>query len=261
MRPSEKKVKNILEKLLPQSKVIPFDDGSKENVHDFDLKKEGEFSPYAAVEVTSTVNPDIKKIEAIFKRKNTIAGRNLKNFWHLYITENFVTSGKIGRKWSKFEEYLLPIEAANIKNFFAPTLASENPFVLNIWQDLKVEFGSSQKTTKPRILLSYAGGGGLITSQLIRESVEREAFKDDNRNKLKKAKRNEKHLFIIVDAGTDYCTWVAMRDGKPPAALPELPAEINTVWVATWLPGDKYRVWRVSPPGKWEILGDIELEF
>ena len=60
MKPTEKLAKEILEGVLPEVRVICVDNGGQSGLYDLDLVREGEQTPFAAVEVTSTVVADLK---------------------------------------------------------------------------------------------------------------------------------------------------------------------------------------------------------
>jgi hypothetical protein len=84
-----------------------------------------------------------------------------------------------------------------------------------------------------------------------------EAAAQDNLDKLLAAPGDERHLFVWVDP-TDAGAHVAMATYVRPAP-PRVPAGIDTVWVGLWqrsstLQSNASTLWRLSPPGPWQIL-------
>ena len=259
MKPSEKIAKQLLQQIFPEMDIILHDTGKTPIAYDFKLIKKETSELFAAVEVTSTVEETHKKTIAIIEHNRVLPAKKLKRQWSLFINEKFGSLGKIRGKIKKFEQYLLPIEDAGVKSFFSPWDWVENQAIEKIWKDLKVEAGYSHRAQEPKIILTDAGGGGKMSHSYIQDEVKKEAFKTDNRTKLQKATDCERHLLIIVDCETDYLTWRAMLDGYCPPDIPNLPPEIDIVWLATCVPNKSYLIWRVSSANGWKILGEIDI--
>lgn len=257
--PTEKIAKLILKELFPDTEVRLYDDGKKNNAHDYNLINLQNNSLLAAVEVTSSVRPDAKKLKNLISRNHVLEARKVKRFWLIYLSKDFIHLKSTRKQWKKFDDYLAKVEEEGIAKFDYYHHSLESKAVKNICGDLKIDAGFSRTTKKPKIVLTDAGDGGEICSSYIQGVVEREAFKKDNRGKLSKARAKWKFLFIIIDCETNYMAWRTMLDGKVPNQAPHIPTEIDTIWLATWSPSGNYLVWHVIPPNNWEIIGEIEI--
>jgi hypothetical protein len=107
----------------------------------------------------------------------------------------------------------------------------------------------------PLVLVGTVGPGGSVDGTAVNEGVEREAA--NNLTKLLAAPGEERHLFLWADA-TDSGANVALATFARPDP-PELPEGIDSVWVGLWqrnvnLQSNAFTLWRVTPPGPWEIL-------
>ena len=78
--------------------------------------------------------------------------------------------------------------------------------------------------TQPRMVVS--GAVGAITAV---QAGEKEAWKQDNQDKLGAAKTAERHLVVYIDL-TNGLPWAAITDCAPPLAVPKLPPEITHLW-------------------------------
>jgi hypothetical protein len=105
------------------------------------------------------------------------------------------------------------------------------------------------------VVVGTVGPGGTVDGRDVNEAVVREAA--NNLDKLLAAPGDERHLFVWADT-TDPGANVAMATFARPDP-PLLPDGINTVWVGLWqrnvnLQSNASTLWRVTPPGPWEIL-------
>jgi hypothetical protein len=80
-----------------------------------------------------------------------------------------------------------------------------------------------------------------------------------NAQKMRKARANERHLFVWIDSETDWENNVALATFQVPSDPPKLPDEIDVAWAALWTGGanpecNAMAIWRVAPPKGWEIL-------
>jgi hypothetical protein len=71
--------------------------------------------------------------------------------------------------------------------------------------------------------------------------------------KLTRAEAAERHLFVWLD-GTQPEAELAVATGPPPTTAPHLSPVVDVVWLATPPLTDPQRLWRVRPPGDWQVL-------
>lgn len=100
------------------------------------------------------------------------------------------------------------------------------------------------------IAIRGGGTGTANADQVNQLIVERAAPK---RNKLARAAAAERHLFVWLD-GTQPDAELAVATLAPPSTAPAVPSEIDVVWLATPPLSYPERLWRVRPPGPWEVL-------
>jgi len=73
--------------------------------------------------------------------------------------------------------------------------------------------------------------GGAVSANDLLDAIEHEAWKDDNRTKLREMPRDEAHLFLWIDHTNRPAHGVLTMDVLP-IPEPELPAELDVLWVA-----------------------------
>ena len=100
-----------------------------------------------------------------------------------------------------------------------------------------------------RLYFGTHGGATGNPDQLNELVVERADVKCE---KLAAAQASERHLFIwLTDSYPDAELAFATL---PPPAPPSIPADIDVVWLAGFV--GPIRLWRLRPPGGWEIVDD-----
>jgi len=73
--------------------------------------------------------------------------------------------------------------------------------------------------------------------------------------KLRKAKTaDERHLLVWID-GSEPSAEICISKVGPPIRAPDIPSGIDVVWITN--PGIE-KVWRLKPPGGWEVLDPPE---
>lgn len=78
------------------------------------------------------------------------------------------------------------------------------------------------------------------------------ASASDNREKLANSGAAERHLAVYVDHSAT-SVLMGLRDFRPPAELPDLPAEITNLWVfAESYGAGRYVVWRAGENCPWQ---------
>ena len=259
---AEQKAKFLIELLIPGA-VMQYREDQSTSTHDFDLKWQGEW--IAAVEVTTATNEQrhgsIAAIQDERKGGSLIPTEKCRKGWiiHPSLTANITKIRK------NVDQYLADIEDEGLEKFFSPRDSWRYPAVGRIYHDLHIEGGRVTKWKKPGYigLILPSDDGGILTPERVQEAVKREAWKPDNRQKLKVADSKERHLFVYLD-GVDFLPWASLRDTNPSSLEPpQLPPEITHVWAAAhFMPIDEtekiveyYKVWRSRDGEKWEVLG------
>lgn len=106
-------------------------------------------------------------------------------------------------------------------------------------------------SSEAQVFISIHGGVAANANQvdgLVGAVARRKA------DKLAVARADERHLFVWLSA-THSDAELAVFSGRPPTAAPSLPAGIDALWLATRLrDGYAERLWRMRPPGGWEVL-------
>jgi len=106
----------------------------------------------------------------------------------------------------------------------------------------------------PKIILGYPNYGGAVGADCAIDAGKTEAWKEDNRKKLGAAATDERHLVVFIDV-TNGLAWTAPIDCDPPLTLPELPPEIDHMWLLGCFGGGaakKVIVWRASKTTHWQ---------
>jgi len=68
--------------------------------------------------------------------------------------------------------------------------------------------------------------GDAVSASDVFEAVRIEAYKKDNRQKLRASNTEERHLLVYVDS-QNLGPWCALVDFEPPRILPDLPPEVT----------------------------------
>lgn len=127
--------------------------------------------------------------------------------------------------------------------------------VQQVCHELRVKNGSVILTqASPVIRVASPVGGGAVGPSIAIEAGEREAWKQDNREKLGAARTAERHLVVYIDT-MNGLPWVALTDFEPPSTLPNLPAEITWIWlVGHGKEANEFTVWYASSKEPWRSL-------
>lgn len=105
------------------------------------------------------------------------------------------------------------------------------------------------------ISVGMSGPVGSSDGSSILADVERAA--SDNVDKLRRADADERHLFVWVDM-SDPASEVAMGTFSVPTLAPDLPNDVDAVWVAWWMTNittesHVYVLWRWDAEHGWRI--------
>jgi hypothetical protein len=217
--------KRVLEVILPGT--MEYQPEQSHGECDFDLRYHS--GTIAAVEVTSSVDQiQAQTIAAISSEKKggpVIPATKCKEGWVIFPTKD----AKIDKIRGAVDEYLSRLERAGIEKF--SWVRSGPQCVEDISYDLKIMSGSVFPTgVSPKICIASPGGGGAVGPSIAIEAGEKEAWKQDNREKLGAAKTDESHLVVYIDI-INGLPWVALTDFEPPSNLPNLPEEITHIWL------------------------------
>jgi hypothetical protein len=267
---AEKAAKNALEAVLPGAKLT-YRDQQGNGEYDFDLQyPDGRL---AAVEVTCSVDQlQMQTLAAIHSRKKSpvIAASRCKKTWWITPMRN----ANINAVREKADAYLATLEDAGITEFSAFEVNESKQIkvaglhsifgdrvvpecVEFLCDDLMLQAGgviSSEES--PKIILGFPIYGGAVGPECAINAGKTEAWKDDNRKKLGAATTNERHLVTLMHV-MNGLAWTALTDSDPPVTLPELPPEIDHIWLLGDIGGraaNKFVVWRASKTMHWQKL-------
>lgn len=250
--------KAIIEQLVDGAQMH-FQEVQDAGQHDFDLLlPEGEI---AAVEVTTSADQELECTSASIREPKKggsfVPTSKCKKDW----TVHPLKEAKIANIRKNVDTYLAAIEATGIERFFSQIDAVEYPLVMRIFCDLRIEAGSVTKWKKPgQIRIAPPGGGGMVDSSEVQNAVYREASKKDNRRKLSKSGRRQRHLFVYVHP-RNYLPWVSLVDTCPPLGEVFLPEEITHIWVSVdSRDKNEFVVWRAQNGSEWSNSGTVEID-
>jgi hypothetical protein len=209
-------------------------------------------APTDAVEVTESVDRTmVQTVAAICGRRKIPIIRALKcnKNWVICPTRD----ANIGKIRKMADEYLFKVEQAAIEKF--SWVRDDDQCVQDICRDLGIVSGSVIPTvTSPKIRIQLPIGGGALGAITTVEAGEKEAWKQDNREKLGKAKTAERHLVVYIDVANGL-PYVALTDFDPPFTVAKLPPEITHLWlIAHGEEADEFVVWHGSAEEPWRSL-------
>lgn len=228
--------------------VVPRDvPGAPAGTHDFDLKLDDDRT--IAVEVTFSADHD--KVEfwhVVHKTEWDVP--QLEHSWLLNVTP----LARVGTLRGKIESLLRALERRSVYKFGLGVKVSA-PEIDELYR-LLVKAGAVWPDVHPSRIGIYSTGGGATSTELVREVVEYEASKPDNRNKLARAKVDERHLFVGLDPATSP---TAPASGFMDVRLPgpcNLPPEVDVAWIAIPATDDAgnptEHLWRLDRENGWQ---------
>jgi hypothetical protein len=253
LRPDETTAAHLLMAKLAADDVMPRDiPGAPDGTHDLDLKVGDRV---LAVEVTTSADAEATSLwEAVHDRE--WEERSLSRSWGLTLG----TDARVKRVKNQAPNHLRVLELNEVDRFSAgqapPTRDSEVVSTLSSLFALRVVQGIAVDSSPPRIVVATVGNGTWGGAEGLTEVVEREAVA--NADKLNRAEADERHLFIWLDWTSRQAQAAVssiLRLGVAPP-MPELPAGVNTVWVApgAMIDGGSF-LWSVTPPDPWDLSG------
>ena len=152
---------------------------------------------------------------------------------------------------NKIDEYLSKAEVAGVETF---SYMDDGPSCVQaICRDLKVERGSVLPTITPaKICINGPGGGGAPGADTVIEAGEKEAWKDDNRKKLAKAKTDERHIVVYIHISNGLAR-MALTSFEPLPTPPRLPSEITHIWLISEAEeSNEFVIWYASVNEPWD---------
>lgn len=215
--------------------------------HDFDLT----FTDGRTIAVEVTISADRDSVEFWdVVHKTDWEAPQLRQSWLLNVTP----PARVRTLRDKVETLLQGFEKAGIHKFGLGTRV-DTPEVRELHR-LLVKSGDVWPNVQPSRIGIYHTAAGSASTDLVRDVVEFEVWKDDNRKKLERAKSDERHLFVWIDVGTSPAAPAAgSMDMSPPSAC-ELPPETDVAWIV--IPGADddgnqiVNLWRFDRGSGWQ---------
>ena len=249
MNHAEAVAKRALEAILPAT--MEYQPEQSHGEYDFELRYHN--GATGAVEVTAAMDQTQAQTSAAIRCKknggSVIQPRRCAKSWMI-----FPTMGASIRKIREAaDEYLFRLEQEGIENFSCVRGGPRS--VYDVCRDLSLTSGSVIRTVESaKILIAHPIGGGAVGPRLAIEAGEREAWKKDNRRKLRAAKTAEHHFVVYIDTANGL-PWIALTDFEPPSVLPNLPEEITSMWlVGHGNKANEFVVWCANSKQPWRSL-------
>src|SRR6185312_988813 len=247
MNYAEAVTKRVLEAAL-QGTVLDYRPTQSHGEYDFDLRYSD--GTLAAVEATAAIDECLTRTIARIRSKkaggSVISAVTCKKSWRIFP----VSGACIRTIRANADEQLAKLEHEGIDRFFA--VSGRSPSVNEVCCKLQI-FGSGVISSEgdASIKIAYHSGGGAVGPSTAIKTGETEAWKEDNREKLGRAKTAERHLVVYIGADNGL-PWNAITSFEPPSTLPRIPEEITNLWLIG--PGgtqDQFTVWSASTTDVW----------
>ncbi len=150
----------------------------------------------------------------------------LQHTWLLNVTP----PARVNTLRGKVESLLQGLERAGVRKFGLG--AKVNAPEIDQLHGLLAKGGDVWPGVPPSRIGIYSTGAGSVDTEPVRQVVEHEASKPDNRSKLARATADERHLFVWIDPATSPAAAASgFMDVRLPAACC-LPPEVDVAWVA-----------------------------
>ena len=254
---AERIAKLAVEATLPGASMH-YRTGQSRGEHDFDLDL-GD-GRTAALEVTTAADADyIRTLDAVSNEKRGgqfVRAKKCHQGWYVRAAKG----ARIGRIRSRIDDYLSRIEEAGLTEFGFELRVYDYPAVMQMAADLGVVAGRVMQWDEPGLIgIAAPGRGAWFDGSSINAAVEREAKKDDNRNKLRRAGTPEAHLFVYIHSSS-YAACVAMERSMLPNVPAAMPEEITHVWASSYTGTAALRVLCAPRNGPWRDIGVLSLD-
>lgn len=156
----------------------------------------------------------------------------------------------------ELDHYLSVLEQNGVEHFNS---AQSGPkCVHEVCSKLHVQFGRAfSSTLSAKLYIGSPGQGAAIAASIATEAGEREAWKGNNRKKLRAARTSQRLLFVYLDV-MNGSPWIALTQFEPPSILANLPKEITKIWLtASSGEGGDFVVWEGSTEQQWRSFGRV----
>lgn len=255
---AEQLAKFSIEAILPGA-MMRFRAGQSRGEHDFDLDlPDGQT---VALEVTTAADEAyLQALDAVSSEKRGgpfVRRRASQQGWYVCPAEG----ERIDRIRSQVDDRLARVEEAGLTEFGFDHRLDNHPMVMQLKAELGVVAGRVMQWDEPGLIrIGNPGRGAWFDGSSINTAVEREAHKEDNRNKLRRAGTPETHLFVYIHSSS-FAASVAMERSMLPNFPAAIPEEITQVWTAAYVRSKAaLRVLRASRNGSWHDLGILLLD-
>jgi hypothetical protein len=231
---------------------------AKSGTHDFDVEcRDGRL---IALEITtSAVGADMSMWRAISKQDWESPG--LRDGWAISVElpSSSGSSPDIKKLRRNIERLLSALDVQGVDSFDTFLEQSRPPNAVRAEVMELGKLGVARGRAVPGLssegvplVIAGSSGGFTTAPEEINEVVSAEAA--NNVEKLRRARGNERHLFIWIhptSGGAELNLW----QGNVPRTSPELPPGVDVAGIARF--PEEARVthlWRVRPPDAWEVL-------
>ena len=245
MRFSEAVAKRVLETILPGAS-LSYRPEQSHSEYDFHLQYED--GATAAVEVTAAVDEALAKtagaIRNVRRGGPVIRATLCKKSWVIFPTRGACING-VRRD---ADQHLAKLEQEGIDSFYCTSGSRD---VRNVCCQLQITFGATISSDgEPMILIAGPIGAGAVGQRLAIKAGEKEAWKQDNREKRGAVDKGERHLVVYFPMGG--LPWSALTRSVPPSTLPNIPHEITHLWLIGRVEDEnEFVVWRASTDETW----------
>lgn len=228
-----------------------------EGMHDFDIELSD--GRRVALEVTSAVNG------AVISLQNTAFGQEwpapeLQSDWWIGIPQEASTTRLRSLRRTLVAELRIleahgaPEIAPDWTDYgIPPELPPAVTRSVRALLDSGIDWArsiNSERSGDAQLHFVFHGGASSDFEQLHRIVLERVTAKAP---KLVRADADERHLFVWLD-GTYPDAELAVGTLPPPSPAPELPAEVDAIWLSTPPFGNPERLWVLTSSAGWRVL-------
>jgi hypothetical protein len=237
--------------------------GAPDRTHDFDIDLPD--GRRIALEVTTIANPDVISFAKAVRDPTWWAASELQTDWAVSLPgpDDDRKAIKVKAARSTIVSALVALEANGVPelkhhmlDLWAPLPDSTPPAVREAITKL-VSVGVGYVRAWGRSDDQVAHVWFMVNSGAVGDSEQLNDYvvdvAKDNAEKLAAAKASKRHLFVWV-GGSRSGAEMAFSLLSPPPAPTAIPPAIDVVWLARL--GDPTPLWRLEPPGGWEVLDE-----
>ena len=252
MRPNERAAQSLLERALPGARA-EWVASQSNGEWDFDLHVAQAVYP---VEVTRATSQAAEELTATLVGKGGTKGNvprvRASGCWSVTVSR----LAKINTVRRRLDELLAQLEVTGLTQFSVQDGAAA-PEVQALWTETRVTDGFRHPEGElVAHHLMFPIDSAMLSSDQVVAAVEREAKKDDNRNKLGRSASLQRHLFVHI-AYDCYPAFEAMGKCGLPYSSVRLPSEVTQIWAARSMGGASYLLWSYDQSRGWQSYGVI----